>query len=125
MTRLRLTLAGCALLITACQTPSAAPVAARMQQEKTTDACIAQMQEAAASPGSPKVVLTRAAFATDDRLSIVPAELTDAAGLPRDGRVRGVPDSYRLTLQDGACVMTRERDGKATPLSACGCITMK
>jgi hypothetical protein len=117
--------AGMLLLAAACQTPSASPVAARMMQDKTTETCIAQMQDAAASPGSPKVVLTRAAFAAEDRLSIVPAELTDAAGVPRDGRQRGVPESYRLTLQDGRCIMTRERDGKAVPLPACSCVAMQ
>jgi hypothetical protein len=96
-----------------------------MGSEKMTDACLAQMQEAVQQSGEPRVVLGAAAFAQEDRLTVVPAELLDASGLPREGRIRGVPESYRLTKEGEGCVIIRERDGKAAPLPACRCVAMK
>lgn len=112
----------CTLLLAACQSYPSAPVPARMVAEKTHALCIEQMQNAAQRPGGSRVVLTRAAFATEDRLSIVPSEsILDAAGQPGSGRTLGVPDVFRLTLNGGVCTMVREADSRAAPLPACTC----
>lgn len=114
--------AACILLLAACQSYPSAPVPARMVAEKTHAQCLEQMQNAAQRPGSGRVVLTRAAFATEDRLSIVPSEsMLDAAGQPASGRTLGVPDSFRLTLNNGVCTMVREADARPAPLPACTC----
>jgi len=114
------------LLLTACQSYPSAPVPARMVAEKTLAQCIEQMQNAAQRAGGNRVVLTRAAFATEDRLSIVPSEsILDAAGQPGSGRMLGVPDSFRLTLNNGVCTMVREADAQATPLPACSCVRLQ
>jgi hypothetical protein len=112
------------LLLAACQSTPPAPVPAHLVANKTNAACIAQMQNAATRPGGHRVVLTPAAFATEDHLSIAAVDPVDAQGLPRSGRLRGVPDTYRLTLNNGSCTMTREHDGLATALTACTCVAM-
>lgn len=115
-------LGACVLLLAACQSYPSVPVPARMVAEKTHALCIEQMQNAAQRPGDGRVVLTRAAFATEDRLSIVPADsILDAAGQPASGRTLGVPDVFRLTLNSGVCTMVREADARSTPLPACTC----
>jgi hypothetical protein len=113
-----------ALLLVACQSTPPTPVPVRLVADKTNAACIAQMQNAATKPGGNRVVLTPAAFATEDYLSIVAIDPLDAAGLPRSGRLRDIPDSYRLTLNNGICNMTREQGGQATVLSACTCVAI-
>ena len=115
------------LLLTACQSdPPSAPVAARMAADTTTAQCLAQIQTATQRPGAGRVVLTAAAFATDDRLSIAPADtVLDAAGQAANGRVLGLPDSFRLTRNNGVCTMVREADGQATPLTACSCVALR
>lgn len=111
--------------LAACQSAPPAQVPARMVAAQTSEQCLAQMQAATQHTDGPRVVLTQAAFAQSDRLSIVPAQtVLDAAGQPADGRVRGLPDSYRLTVSAGVCTMTREADGKATVLTACTCAAM-
>ena len=114
-------------LLTACQSyPPSAPVVARMAAPGPSAQCIEQMQTAARRAGSERVVLTRAAFATQDRLSIVPSDtVVDAAGQPANERLRGLPDSFRLTLNTGVCTMVREADGRATTLPACSCVAMQ
>ena len=97
-----------------------------MVAEKTHAQCIEQMQNAAQRPGGNRVVLTRAAFATEDRLSVVPSEsILDAAGQPASGRTLGLPDSFRLTLNNGVCTLVREADAQATPLPACSCVAIQ
>lgn len=114
------------LLLAACQSYPSVAMPARMVADKTDAQCIAQMQSAAQRPGGRRVVLTRAAFATEDRLSIVPLESTlDATGQPASGRTLGLPDSFRLTLNDGVCSMVREADAQATPLPACTCLAVQ
>lgn len=128
-----LCLRGCAVTLgtvalAACQTQPTAPIAvpALMVASKTEAQCVAQMQAAAQRHGGSRVVLTTAAFATEDRLSIVPADsVVDAAGQPASGRLRGVPDSFRLTLNNGVCTMVREADSKASPLTACTCAAVR
>lgn len=96
-----------------------------MVADKTSAQCLEQMQAAAQRPGAGRVALTPAAFATEDRLSIVPADtVLDAAGQPASGRLRGVPDSFRLTLNNGVCTMVHEADAHATPLTACTCVVL-
>ncbi len=113
------------LLATACQSGPTAAVPARMVAERTTEQCLAQMQKAAQRPSAARVVLTTAAFAQSDRLSIGPApSQLDAAGQPADGRMRGLPDSYRLTVNGGMCSMTREADAVTTPLTDCSCVAI-
>lgn len=110
------------LLLAACQSYPSVPVPARMVAEKTHAQCIEQMQSAAQRPDGSRVVLTRAAFATEDRLSIVPSDsILDAAGQPASGRTLGVPDVFRLTLNSGVCTMVREADARSAPLPACTC----
>jgi starvation-inducible outer membrane lipoprotein len=113
-----------ALLLVACQSTPSAPVPAHLVAHKTNAACIAQMQTAATRPGGKRVVLTPTAFAAEDHLSIASTDPLDGAGLPRSGRLRDVPDSYRLTLNNGSCTMTREQGGQTTVLSACTCVAM-
>ncbi len=116
----------CVLLLAACQSYPSVPVPARMVAEKTQAPCIEQMQNAAQRPGGGRVVLTRSAFAGEDRLNIVPSDsILDAAGQPASGRTLGVPDSFRLTLNNGVCTMVREADAQATPLSACSCVSLQ
>ena len=65
-------------------------------------------------------------FASEDRLSIVPSEsILDSAGQPASGRTLGLPDSFRLTLNNGVCTMVREADAQATPLPACSCVSIQ
>jgi starvation-inducible outer membrane lipoprotein len=117
------------LLLSACQmSPSgvnSGPVPAHLVASQTNSACIAQMQQAALRASGHPVVLTPAAFATDDHLDIVAADPLDAKGLPSSGRLRGVPESYRLTLSAGRCVMTHPRSGQAAVLDACTCVAMQ
>lgn len=113
----------CVLLLAACQSYPSVPVPARMVAEKTHAQCIEQMQDAAQRPGGSRVVLTRAAFATEDRMSIVPSDsILDAAGQPASGRTLGVADVFRLTLNSGVCTMVREADARSSPLPACTCV---
>lgn len=119
------TLCCTAWLVAACQTAPSAPLRAHLVAGHTNAACIAQMQTAALRPGGNPVVLTPAAFATEDQLSIVTADPLDAAGVPRSGRIRSMPDNFRLTIHHNRCVMTREQDGKTTLLDACTCVPMK
>jgi hypothetical protein len=121
------------LLLAACQispsrVPSAAssgPVPAHLVASQTNTACIAQMQQTALRATGHPVVLTPAAFATDDHLGIVAADPLDAKGLPGSGRLRGVPESYRLSLSGGRCTMTHPRSGQAAVLDACTCVAMQ
>ncbi len=113
------------LLLAACQTAPSGPVPAHLVASRTNAACIAQMQQAAGRAGGYPVALTPAAFAAEDLLSIVAADPLDAAGLPRSGRVRGRPDSYRLSLNSGRCVMTHEQGGHSAVLDACTCVAMR
>lgn len=116
-------------LLAACQAPhtAAAPASqpARMLPEQTTQACIQQMQKVATLPDGIRVVLTRAAFANDDRLSIEMAPITDAAGQLGQGRELGMPQSYRLSLNGERCTMTNESSSKATVLDACSCVPLR
>lgn len=114
------------LILTACQSYPSVPVPARMVADKTQAQCIDQMQNAVQRPGGTRVVLTRAAFATEDRLTIGPSQsVLDAAGQPAGGRMLGVPDSFRLTLNNGVCTVVREADAQATPLPACTCVAVQ
>ncbi len=120
-------------LLTACQAPHTALASAsqptsqpaRMVAAQTSQACIQQMQKAATQPDGIRVVLTRAAFASDNRLSIDTAPTTDAAGQLGQGRELGMPQSYRLSTSGGRCTMTRESDGKAAVLDACTCVPLR
>lgn len=76
-------------------------------------------------PGGSAVVLGSAAFAAEDRLSIVPSDsVSDAAGHPASGRLPDRPDSFRLTLKHSVCTLVREADAHATPLAACACVAI-
>ena len=114
------------MLLAACQSYPSVTVPARMVADKTQAQCIDQMQTAVQRPGGNRAVLTRAAFATEDRLTIVPSpSVLDAAGQPANGRMLGVPDSFRLTLNNGVCTVVREADALATPLPACTCVALQ
>jgi hypothetical protein len=123
---LRFALWASAATLAACQQPRLPPEQpARMVAEQTTQACINQMQQAATQPDGIRVVLTRAAFANDDRLSIDTAPVTDAAGQLAQGRNLGVPQVYRLSTSSGRCIMARDSDSKATVLDACTCVPLR
>ncbi len=116
------------LALAACQSHPTAPIAAPalMVASKTDAQCTAQMQAAAQRQGASRVVLTPAAFAVEDRLSIVPADtVVDAAGQPASGRLRGLPDSFKLILNNGVCTMVREADAQASSLPACTCVAKR
>lgn len=88
--------------------------------------CIAQMQAATQTQDGEGVALTAAAFAHEDKLSIVPSQtVLDAAGQSGSGRLLGRPETYRLTLKNGICTMLREADAKATSLPACDCVAVR
>ncbi|MES2581408.1 MAG: hypothetical protein V4627_01720 [Pseudomonadota bacterium] len=111
-----------ALQLAACAGDPVTQSPALMVADKTNAQCIAQMQAAAQRPDGGRVVLTSAAFAREDRLSITPSEIIlDAAGQPASGRLLAQPDSFRLTLTNGVCTMVREADARATALTACSC----
>jgi hypothetical protein len=122
---LRVSLLTVSLLLAACQTAPSGPMPAHLVASQTGSACIAQMQQAALRAAGQPVVLTPAAFATDDHLGIVAADPLDAKGLPSSGRLRGVPESYRLSLNAGRCIMTHPRSGQAAVLDACTCVAMQ
>ncbi len=117
-----------AVALCACQSHANLPTSkpALMVASATGAQCIAQMQAAVQRPNGGPVVLTPAAFSTEDRLSIVPSSsVLDAAGQPGNGRLLGSPDTYRLTLNQGICTMVREADGRATALTACTCVALR
>jgi hypothetical protein len=113
------------LALVGCQSlPAAKPLAARMLVEKTTPACIAQIENAAQVPGGPKVHLTSAVFAKDDRLSLVLGPSVDAAGLNANGALLNKPQSFWLTLDQGRCMMRSDATGKSVELTACTCVVL-
>jgi len=116
----------CILLLSACQSTASIPLPARRVAQGTDAQCIAQMQTAIQTPGGSPVALTRAAFAMDDRLTIVPSEsVLDASGQPASGRLLGMPDSFRLTLYEGVCNLVRETDAMKFSLPACTCVPIR
>lgn len=117
----------CVLVLAACSSHPPAPDAARALRVvgKKDAQCITQMQVAMERPGGSAVVLGPAAFAADDRLSVVPSEsVADAAGQPAGGRLLGRPDHFRLILNQGLCTLVRETDARSTPLTACACVAI-
>jgi hypothetical protein len=109
-------------MLLACQIPTAKSAPAHLVADKTGSACIAQMQNAAAGADGIAVKLTKAAFANSDVLSLSPPDIAGAAGTPANGRVLGGPDNFRLTLNNGRCLMTRESTGHVADLTACTCV---
>ena len=117
-----------AVVLCACQSHAnhPTPIPALMVASKTGAQCTAQTQAAVQRPNGEPVVLTPAAFATEDRLSIVPSStVLDAAGQPASGRLIGSSDTFRLTLNQGVCTLGRESDGQTTALTACTCVAMR
>lgn len=120
----------CLVVVALCACQSHAnlpkPIPALMVASKTGTQCTAQMQAAVQRPNGGPVVLTPAAFSTEDRLSIVPSSaVLDAAGQTASGRLIGSPDTYRLALNQGVCSMVRESDGQTTALTACTCVALR
>jgi hypothetical protein len=117
-----------AVALSACQSHTNLPasVPALMVASATGAQCIAQMQAAVQRPNGGPVVLTPAAFSTEDRLSVVPStSVLDAAGQPGNGRLLGSPDTFRLTLSQGVCTLVREADGRTSALTACTCVPIR
>ena len=111
--------------LSACKSYPSAPMPAHLVADKTPAQCIEQMQNAVQVPGGYRVVLTRAAFAAGDRLTIVSSEsVLDAGGQPAGGRTLGAPESFRLTLHNGVCTLVREIDAQTTLLPACTCVVI-
>jgi hypothetical protein len=108
----------------ACQMPTVKSVPARLIPDKTNAACIMQMENAATGADGIAVKLTKAAFANSDVLSLSPPDVTGVTGTPANGRVRGGPDNFKLTLNNGRCLMTRENTGQVADLTACTCAAL-
>lgn len=97
-----------------------------MDSEKTTTQCIEQIENAVQSEVGPRVRLTRLAFASGDRLVVVPSDATlDNAGLMASGNNRDRPDTFRLTVHKGLCSIFRETSADMMPLPACTCIALR
>ncbi len=115
-----------ALMLVACQSYWATPQPAQMDSEKTTTQCIEQIENAVQNEVGPRVRLTRMAFASGDRLVVVPSDATlDNAGLMARGNNRDRPDTFRLTVHKALCSIFRETSAHRMPLPACTCIALR
>lgn len=108
-----------------CQTAGSASVPARMGADRITDACIVQMQNFITSRQGPRTVLTPAAFATGNLLSIAATPITDATGQLAQGRELNLPQTYRLSKSTAGCTIVRESDGTSAVLSSCNCTPLR
>jgi hypothetical protein len=109
------------IFLAGCQSAGSAAVPARIGADRMTSACTAQMQKFITSKQGLATVLTPAAFAQSDSLSIVEAPLTDKTGQLAQGRVRDMPETYRLSKGPAGCTILRESDGTSAVLDACNC----
>lgn len=111
-----------AIVLTACQHPTLLATPATLMTPVQA-ACLKQMQTVIAQdlPQGQSLVLTDAAFATSDLLRISPSDLADAQGRLMQGRMRGLPESYRLRKDHNQCFILREQTMQSTRLDACSC----
>ena len=114
-----------AVFLMGCQTVGSAAVPARIGADRMTDACRVQMQKFITSAQGLGTVLTPAAFAQSDSLSIVQAPLIDKTGQLAQGREVSMPQIYRLTKNTAGCTMTRASDGTSTLLDSCSCVPLR
>ncbi len=115
------------VLLLGCQSAGSADVPARparMGADRISSACIVQMQNFITSKEGLGTVLTPAAFAKDNFLSIAAAPLTDATGNLAQGRERSMPSVYRLSKSAAGCTITRESDGANALLNSCNCVPL-
>ncbi len=120
-----LLIASSLVTLSGCQATGSTSVPARMDTERMTDACIVQMQNFITSRQGLGTVLTPAAFATDNFLSIAAAPLTDATGQLVQGRERNMPEIYRLSKSPAGCVITRDSDSTSAELNRCNCVPLR
>lgn len=113
------------VFLVGCQSAGSAGVPARMGADRMTDACIVQMQKFITSKQGLGTVLSAAAFAQSDSLSIVEAPFTDKTGQLAQGRIRDMPQTYRLTKSTAGCTMLRESDGTSGLMDACNCVPLR
>ena len=113
------------IFLMGCQTAGSAAVPARIGADRMTDACRVQMQKFITSTQGLGTVLTPAAFAQSDSLSIVQAPLIDKTGQLAQGREVSMPQIYRLTKNTAGCTMTRASDGTSTVLDSCSCVPLR
>ena len=118
-------LAPTVVFLVGCQSSGSAAVPARIGADRMTDACRVQMQKFITSTQGLGTVLTPAAFAQSDSLSIVEAPLTDKTGQLAQGRERNMPQIYRLSKSTAGCTITRESDGTNTVLDGCSCVPLR
>jgi hypothetical protein len=110
-----------AMILAGCQhaEPLAAP--AQLLPSRAQAVCLKQIQASIERDTREPVVLPEAVFAQSDRLSLSPAPLLDSQGRLAQGRVRGVPESYRLSKRQNSCYLLREKTMQTTLLDACEC----
>jgi hypothetical protein len=108
-----------------CQSAGSSAVPARIGADRMNEACIVQMQKFITSKQGLGTVLTPAAFAQNDNLSIVAAPLLDKTGQLAQGREREMPQNYRLNKSPAGCTILRESDGSSALLDACNCVPLR
>lgn len=113
------------LFLAGCQSAGSNAVPARIGADRMTDACMVQMQKFITSQQGLGTVLTAAAFAQSDSLSIVEAPLADSTGQLAQGRIRDMPQTYRLSKSPVGCTILRESDGTNALLDACNCVPLR
>lgn len=104
-----------------CQHAAPAATPAKLITSPSPSACLKQIQANIEKDMGEPVVLTEAAFAQSDLLSISPAPILDPQGRLAQGRVRGVPESYRLSKDQRGCYLLREKTKQSILLDACQC----
>lgn len=105
----------------ACQSADASSVPARMSEGRASTACIAQMQDFITLQQGLRTVLTHAAFADSNFLSIVTTPLLDDNGRLAQGRERSLPTVYELSKSTAGCTITRGGTSNSLLLTSCSC----
>ncbi len=109
------------IMLAGCQHAAPAATPAKLLQGSAHAACLKQIQAIIEKDMGEPLILTEAVFAQSDFLSISPAQILDAHGRPAQGRIRGVPESYRLTQDQRGCMLLRNKTMQSTRLNACQC----
>jgi hypothetical protein len=109
------------MILAGCQHPSPVPTPAQLLPSQMQAACLKQIQASIERDIGEPVVLTEAVFAKSDVLSLSLAPILDPQGRLAQGRVRGIPESYRLSKRQHSCYLLREKTMQSTLLDACQC----
>jgi hypothetical protein len=110
-----------AVVLAGCQHSAPAATPAKLLPGSSQAACLKQIQSIIEKDMGEPVMLTEAAFAQSDLLSISPAPILDPQGRLAQGRIRGMPESYRLSKNQRGCYMLREKMKQSILLDACAC----